>query len=310
MTTDTGAKLYERTICLVLSCTRWGVSKKARMDNVTVDADKTLLHMSKRLIKSEKYAALSTEATRIRDYLRATALPSATFKSSVFLVPVEMVPMVNEELEKSHTKFNELVEAFVAEYQGDPANGVKSLPEQISEELRSQFNAMDYPPAEIVRQAFSYRWEYVSFDVPGRLATISKAIFEQEREKAAAKLTAAADDVRLVLREGMLTLVQSLVDKLQPTDDGKRRVLRDTQIEKIQKFLQVFDLKNVTDDDELTALVAKARDAMKGVDATILKDDAEARRRTLEAFEAIAAEVQPLVVNLRTRQITLVEDAA
>lgn len=314
---EAGQQLYERTMCLVLNITRWGITKKARMDNVSVDADKKLLRMSKRIIASEEYSAVSTIGAAARAYLRETALPSATFKSSVFLVPIEMIPMVDEKLTDLQASFSTAVDAFIRDYDGDPIevsekfpNGRPSLPERISEALRTQYNALDYPASEQVRQAFSFSWNYVSFDVPGKLAHISKALFQKEAAKAQAKLSAAADDVRLVLREGMATLVQTMVEKLSPAADGKKRVLRESSVAKLTDFFAIFDLKNVTDDAELSALVGKARDAMKGIDAEQLRSDDKLRQTTLAAFQQLAAEVDPLVVNLRSRQISFSEDAA
>lgn len=305
-----GNTLHERTVALVLTITRFGISKKARMDNVQVDADKKMLRMSKKILDSDTFTKLTSTATATRQYLRETALPSATFKSSVFLVPIEMVQMVNEELTKRQGEFYALVETFLKEYQGDPLNNVPGLPQQVSDDLRSQYNAMDYPPVEKVKNAFSFGWSYISFDVPGRLAHISKALFEQESAKAAAKLTAASDDVRLVLREGMAKLVESMVEKLSPTTDGKKRVLRPESFDKIGQFLNMFNLKNVTDDEELAVMVQKAKEAMSGIDVEQLRSDDDIRTRTLKAFEALAGEVKPLVVDIRARAIDLSEDAA
>lgn len=294
--TDNGARLYERTMCLSLSITRFGLSRKASMEKVSVRADKKLLTMSKRLLRSKNYGFLSTEATRIRDVLRDIALPSM-FKSSTYLVPIDLVETVEERLNESKIVFEQHVAAFVEEY---PA-----AVEKIREDLGDLYDAKNYPPSEVVLAAFSFEWQYVSFDVPGRLRTISKALFESEREKQAAKLRMAGDEVRMVLREGAAALVAAMAERLKPTEDGKKRALRESTVQRLQEFLATFDLRNVTDDGELATVVEQAKLAMRGIDVEQLRADDDLRKRVLSSFEQVSASLDPLIVNRRTRAISL-----
>ena len=113
--------------------------------------------------------------------------------------------------------------------------------------------------------------------------------------------------MQVALRIGLKGLVDGLVEKLQPTEDGKKRRLTATSVEKLQSFLQTFDFRNVTGDAEMTALVARAREVIGGKDVEQLREDKDLRASVLGAFETLQADIEPLVLGRGTRAIDLDE---
>lgn len=295
---DLGARVMDRTLCLSLSIHRWGVSRKASMGAVTVQADKALCSLSKKLLASKKLTAIDGVTDKARAYLKETALPSF-FKAGVYLVPMEMVTTIEAKLLVFRTEFDAAVAEFLAEY---PA-----LVGEMADPLGVLYNPLDYPEVGKVAATFGFEWRYVSFDVPGRLKAISAVMFEQERAKAAEKLAMAAEEVQGALRLGLKGLVDGLVQKLQPTEDGKRRRLTEVSVEKLQTFLATFDLRNVTDDAEMTALVARAREVIGGKDVEQLREDKDLRASVLAAFSTLQNDIEPLVLGRGTRTLDLDE---
>jgi hypothetical protein len=291
---DLGARVMDRTLCLSLTIHKFGVSRKASMGAVTVNADKALLGLRKKLLASDKLTKVTAIANGARTYLKETALPSM-FKSGVYLVPMEMVTAVEAKLETFRSDFEAAVADFLAEY--------PELVGTMADPLGVLYNPLDYPEVGKVASAFGFEWRYVSFDVPGRLKAISKVLFEQERDKAAAQLASAAEEVQAALRIGLKELVDGLVDKLQPTEDGKKRRLSTASVEKLQTFLATFDLRNVTGDDELAAVVARAKQVIGGTDVESLRDDKDLRAGVLAAFATLQADIEPLVIGRGTRSL-------
>lgn len=298
---DLGARVLDRTICLALAIGRFGTRRKANINAVTVAADKHYLGLSKKLLASEHLTKVNATANAARNYLKETALPSF-FKAGVYLVPMEMVTTIEAKMVAFKAEFEQHVDAFLAEY--------PTLIESMADPLGPLYNPTDYPSVGAVAATFSFEWRYVSFDVPGRLKAISAVMFEQEAAKAQAKLAMAAEEVQAALRVGLQELVSGLVEKLKPTDDGKRRRLSTASVEKLQTFLATFDLRNVTGDAELSALVDRAKAIVGGTDAEALREDKDLRASVLASFEALQGDISTLTVGRGARVFDLDDDDA
>lgn len=296
---DLGARVLERTICLSVTFSRLGVSRKANIAAITVDADKHLLGLSKRLLASKNLTKIDAVVDRCRQYLKETALPSF-FKAGVYLVPMEMVTTIEAKLVAFQTEFEAAVADFLAEY--------PKLVGEMADPLGVLYDPRDYPTVGKVAGAFGMEWRYVSFDVPGRLKAVSAVMFEQEAAKAQAKLAMAAEEVQGALRVGLQGLVDGLVDKLQPGEDGKRKRLSTASVEKLQTFLSTFDLRNVTGDAELSALVARAREVIGGTNVEALRESKDLQASVLASFKTLQADIQPLVVGRGARTFDLLDE--
>ena len=76
----------------------------------------------------------------------------------------------------------------------------------------------------------------------------------------------------------------------------------------MHSFLNTFALQNVTDDAELAGLVSKARQLVDGVDATTLRSDDLVRKSVAEGFAELRAQLDKLIVERGTREITFDEE--
>lgn len=284
---DLGARVLERTICLSVTFSRLGTSRKANIAAVTVDADKTYLGLSKRLLASKNLTKIDAVVDKTRAFLKEAALPSF-MKAGVYLVPMEMVTAIEAKLVGFRAEFEAAVADFLVEY--------PELVGKMADPLGVLYNPMDYPSVGKVAGTFGMEWRYVSFDVPGRLKAISAVMFEQEARKAAEQIASAADEVKTALRVGMKELVDGLVEKLQPGEDGKKRRLSTASVERLQTFLSTFDFRNVTADTELAAVVARAKEIIGSTDVETIRDSKDLRESVRASFEALQADIEPLVV--------------
>lgn len=291
--------IMERAICLVIRFGGFGLSRKANTGAITVDADKSMLALSKRLLKSEEYDKIRQLDRLIKSFLKDIALPSP-MKSGTYLVPIPLVEKVEQRLQEWTNERRDRVEAFLAAYP-DQKKAVR-------EDLRDLYNSQDYPSVEDLRACYSLEWQYIDFGVPGRLKQISAQLFETEREKQAIKLEEAGEEIKQALRGAFADLVGKMAQSLEPSSDGKRRVLRSSTIENLNAFMAIFEMRNITDDRELSALVSQARELMAGKDREIIKDDEAVRQTIAESFAKMAGTLQTMVVVKGARAIELEDD--
>ena len=294
--------IMDRAICLVIEFGGFGLKRSASTATVTVNADKAMLALSKKLLKSPEHAAIIAKRLELKKYLKSVSLPSP-LKAGTHLIPIPLVEQVEQMLQIVRTADLDLVEAFLAVY-----------PEQIASvraELRDLYDPRDYPSCEALRARYRIEWSYINYGTPGRLKAISAQLFESEREKAAQKLSEAATEINQALRSSFADLVARMAESLGPAEDGKRRVLRQSTIDNLAQFMQIFDMRNIADDAELAALVGKARELMRGADREILKSDDALRQSIAAGFATMAGKLETMVVSRGTRAISLDdEDAA
>lgn len=294
-----GDLVSAKTICLVLKIGRFGNSRKASLVPVTVDADKTLLTLSKQLLDSPELEAIAKFDTALKARVRRLAYTSY-FKGGVHLIPLAQVPDADAILNEAIPQRALLVDHAVAMYQ-------TRIGETL-ERLGDLGNVGDYPSGERFRARFYLEYSYVTFETPSRLKAISAEIFKHETEKARAKLESVAGECQQAMRAGLLNLLDHLEDRLTPTEDGKPKRLHDTTIGHLNDFLATFELRNVTDDAELGAIVEQARNVMKGLDRKVLKSDELIRAKVVEQLSTVKAALDPLVIDKATRQIDLEDE--
>jgi len=281
---DPGTDLAKKTVFIKLHLGLLGNSRKVSSSQVEVDADKSLIRVSKNLIDSPELQAIRTLDGDIRRYLYETCLP---FEVGIHLLPLALLETVDEKLREFKDKRGELVEAFLAAY--------PRLCQEAAGRLRTLYNPADYPPADEVRSRFNFNWHYVSYGVPEQLREISARIFQVERDKAAQAMSEACAEVQQVMRASLLELVSHLRDRLGDQSDGKPQRLRESTVEKLRDFLATFDLRNVVDDQELKEQVEKARALVEGVSTDALRNMPQVRARVREGMAAVAAQMDTLV---------------
>lgn len=297
--TPEASKVTQNTICIVVRKGRFGTKRKASTADVEVESDKSLLRLSKTILESPELKAVQKHDSQMTTYLKALCLKSM-FKGGVYLIPLGLVEEVNAQLEYFAEERLKLVEAAVTTYDQRCA--------ETSARLDVLHDPGDYPSRDRFRSKFYLEWQFVTWETPTKLRQIKPALFEIERQKAAAKLSAVADDCRTAMRVGMKELVDHLVDRLTPDADGKVKRLNKSVVKNFNEFFRTFELKNVTDDQELAEIVTKAKAAMTGVDVDMIRKDEAIRNAISQQFAILKEQLQPMTVERGTRDIELDDD--
>jgi hypothetical protein len=306
--TTAGDLVNSKTICLALKIGRFGNHKQASLagavlskDDSSQEPDKTLLSLSKRLLDSPELYAIGKHDATVASRVRQLAFTSL-FKGGIYLIPIGMVETVEKILAEALETRKTLVDRAVEMY--------PTRIEETCKRLGVQANAGDYPSVERFRASFYMEHQYVTFETPSKLKAISTALFQAEVEKNRARLESVALECQQTMRAALLGLVEHLKDRLMPTDDGKHKRLHQATIGNINDFLAQFELRNVTDDAELGALVIKARAVMAGADHSLLKSDELVRQKLVADLGDLKAALDPLILEKGTRVITFEEDEA
>ena len=211
-----------------------------------------------------------------------------------------VVEMVEDRLRQFAVDRRQLVQSFLSAY--------PSLCQDAATRLRGLYNPTDYPGVDEAAREFGFSWQYVSFGVPEQLKGISREVWEQEREKAAVRMAEASTEIQVVLRETMAKLVQHMADRLKTGPDGKPLRFKETTVENLVEFLMNFEFRNVTDDNELQALVSQARDLMQGVTADDLRTTGDLRSKLQQGMTGIAGQLDALLMRTGGRKFRFDEE--
>ena len=279
-----GEDLARKTVFVKLHLGLLGNSRKVSSAQVEVDADKNLIRVSKTLLDSPELQAIRRLDGDLRRYLYNMCLP---FEPGIHLLPIGLIETVDTKLHEFEAMREELVEAFLAAY--------PRLCEEAAARLRTLYNPLDYPPVAEVRSEFTCSWQYVSYGVPHQLREVSERMFQDERDKAAQRMSEAYTEVRQVLREAMVELVAHLRDRLTDQPDGTPQRFRETTVQKLREFLDTFDFRNVTNDRELKEQVERARALLTGTTTDAIRNTAELRSRVREGMAEIANRLGTIV---------------
>lgn len=295
--------LADRAILLMIEKSKWVNSRRIGSDIVETAADKSLLSTSKRLLCQPKGLHKIEAIDRKASAIVATYCVPSPFRGGMSLVPYGLVDRVHAELTTVAAEREQAVEAFVASLQDEK--------EKAKGRLAELYRESDYPAPEALRAAFAFGWRFVNFGVPDALQQINAEIFAQEREKQAQKLGQATDDIRQALRQSLAEMIEKMVERLTPDEDGKPKMLLKSYGDNLRQFLDLFNLRNVTDDAELEALVGRARELVSGVDVERLRKDVDLRAPLAQAFAQVSEQLDGMIVDKPKgyRQIRLDDEA-
>ena len=285
----------EKTVCISITFGALGNSRKVSTSEVEVDADKSMIRVNKTLLDAAELKAITKHDGELRSWLVDISLPSF-FRAGFYLVPIAAIQKVQERLTEGQTKRADLIEAFLKVY--------KQRKSEAETRLKGLYNPTDYPAPSRVRAMFVFEWSWISFTTPGKLKEISATFFEQEQQKAATKWAQATEEITLLLREQLKEMVDHMVERLTPGEDGKANRFHSSSLANLNQFFENFKLRNVTDDAQLDMIVQSAQQLLSGVDAQSIRDNEAVRDNTAKGLGLVKQCLDSLVVEAGSRKIT------
>jgi hypothetical protein len=285
--------IMDQVVVLDLVFHRPGIYRKADVGKVETVADKTMLRLNKDIVNRKEYGEAVAVAGELRRWLLARCLPSP-LRRGTYLVPISMVGDISDKIEAAEVKYLSRFEAFFQAY--------PKLVENAKEQLKDQFDAGNYPSVRALRSAVWVERRFLDFGVPSE-AKIGKALWESEKKKAEETWTNAAYDIQEALRDAFRSLVGHLAERLEPTPDGEKKVFKDTAVEKLLEFIDLFKARNIAGDAELEGLVIRARDVLKGKKPDKLRTSSVARGEVAGEMARVQAALDKLLEKAPKRRI-------
>lgn len=294
------ASFMDKAICVVVQISKPGKKRAVNSNAVEVDADRDSITVSKTLLDSPEFSAVLSVDTKIRQWLYRRCLPSM-FRKGMYLLPITKLEEADETLLGFQAERLLAVEKVITAY--------PTIKENDKVKLRSLWDESDYVSVDKLRAAFSFNYRFVSFATPGKLANISKALFEREKEKLAKSIEGAREVAQQIVRAEMAQVVDHLLERLTGQgDNGKKKTFKAPSVENVRSFLDGFSDRNLADDKALEELVNQARRALENINAKDLRKDEDLRANVTKNFADIRATLDTMIVDRPARQISFDEE--
>ena len=291
--------MFDKAICLSVETHKFGDKRDAGTSEIEVDANKEFLKLTKSIFKSDTYNKIVSMDGATIAFLGRICFPSF-FKRGVYMLPIIEQKKAEDFLQEKMVERDILADKFAFEE-------YPTLSVNAAEDLKVLYNPKNYPLPDAVRSKFSMRWQYLSFSVPGQLESIDAELFKSEQEKHAQMWAEAEEGVNQVLCEYTEKLFTHAVDMLTDKTDGKPKGFHDSMIKRWSEFFDTFRDRNLTNNEELEALVAKTRNLLGNVNTKDLKDNATLRAQVKDTFDRARQELSTSIVTKR-RKITFEEE--
>jgi hypothetical protein len=288
--------LTEKTKFIRVSYGNVGNTKSVKSDILRTNADKTMLKITKNLLDSPELDAVKLHDNNLRKWMDKVCLPFIDWPG-VLLLPEGMVQRVWDKLLMHREERHALISAFLTQY--------PELKEQARIALADEFDEADYPAVEEVAAKFRFYWSIRTFQTPESLKEISEELYVENRRVAQAQFSAAMEEITAVLRSKFFEMVTHLKEKLEPTADGKQKQLRESTITNFKEFLDDFDLRNVSNDVELAAQVAKAKALIGDGNEITIRSSEEFRSKVRAGMNDLTETLGNLVEEAPSRKFRL-----
>jgi hypothetical protein len=256
-------------------------------------ADARFLTAGKKIIdvRHEAVRRLTSIRTRITNYWRGLTLPYT--EPGMRLIRQADVPA-----------FVHALEGFRDELAAAEAD-LNAVYEEIKADARRRlgrlYDPADYPPE--VRGLFGVEWDFPSVEPPSYLLRISPEVYEQERQRVAARFEEAVQLAEQAFATEFARLLAHLTERLGGGEGGERRVFRDSAVTNLTEFFQRFRHLNVSSSPELDALVEQAQGLVRGVAPQHLRDDAALRSEIAAKMAEVRTGVEALITDVPRRRL-------
>lgn len=294
------SNFWDKAVLLNVVFKSFGVSRKLSDGQYQVDADKSKTKATKKICQSDELRAIGKHDGETRKLIACFSLPASQFKAGLYAVKIQAIDTIDAKLVSRQLERAGLVQEFLLKY---PALIDRDKLPAVDGGLGSLFDSDDYPCEAEVREAFSLEYTYSEISAPGKLSSISKAMYDREKDKAAEMWRNVLEDGKALLRARMLGIVQHISERLSGSEDGKKKIFKDSLIGNALDFLNNFDFQDMAGDSELRVIVDQMAAALKGVTPADLRKDDALKDATAKAFDGIKQSLDAMMAIKPQRKI-------
>lgn len=284
--------MFREAALIQLSATCWQLDKKLPQALLADVGNVDFLRGRKLLLPPDSIANIKTTIGKARNYLRKIALPFPI--TGCMLVPRKLIPEIQETLQKLQWEYNNHVQDFLYWY--------PQTVEDAKASLGQLFDACDYPTPEQIQNKFRFQWRYIVVG-PSTSRVLPPSIYKDEVEKFQNLMEQARVEAIAALREEFVELVSNLTDKLQGSEDGKPRRLREAAVENLKQFLDAFADRNLFDDEQLSQLVSQCRGIISGTNVHAIRSNSQVKEQLHSQMTTLLDNVDSLLEPVPRRKL-------
>jgi hypothetical protein len=287
-------KLTESTVLFQLSFSM-GIGKMRQISvKVTgTTADPSKLRHQKVLIESEALEAIRSADGYLKRWVESKCCKFGVGDSQLLVPGAYFDEVYDRVTDYAENDRPTLVAKFMQEYRELEAQDFAPL--RVA--LGDKFKRDEYAQADIVESGFGFSFRPIPLGVPDeQMQRFTKNVrtVQREQQKANALMMKAAEEWRQTLRQMGAEMVNTLLTVLKPGDDGKRKKLFDTTVDKLQDFLNTFSVRNITDDAAFAEQVHTLRGIMAGVSTEKLRHSDNLKDKVAQGLAAVKQQLTTL----------------
>lgn len=300
---DFGQQLRETTAAVRLRTSRFGArktldkSQKAQAAG-TFGAEGEFLSAGKKLLdtKHPAYKAVTAVLNKAGKYWKSVTLPYP--EDGIRLINRNRIEAFNQQMEQFQEELDEAVVCLNYEY--------ARLVQSAAQRLGTLFNPSDYP-ADLSAE-FDLAHEFPSVEPPDYLKQLSPELYEQQSAMIRARFDEAVHLAEQAFLVEMQKMVEHLVSKLEPDEDGKPKKFKDSAVNNLSAFFERFRDLNIGSSESLDQLVRQAQAAVRGVTPGKLRDNVHLRQNVGAALSGIKDQLDGMVQKKPTRAYSFDEE--
>lgn len=283
---DTSVNLNE-AILVNLKSSSFGNFRKVPIEKLGKGLSKRL-RASKELVDKSIFEEINSVFAKIRTTVISYSLPFPI--DGFYLCPKASVMKLCEELDALIEKVPGILDNLQETY----TEGIEEAKEELGIEF---FNQEDYPPN--IRDKFKISYRLLDLKPSEGVKEFDPKLYKEEENKFKNMMEETRNECITFLRQGFLQVLQSVTDSVT----NKQRIRQDS-VDKIEKFFNEFNTKNIFQDKQLENVLKEARNVMFGVSAEDIRNSEALKEKIQKEIKTVTESLQE-VMEIKPRKITL-----
>jgi hypothetical protein len=302
--------LWDQAICVILTMHKLGIRRRVTKtvseedqtrplpeststSLLSIDTDETRILVTKTILACPEYQAILKLYRLTKHQIDKLVLPSG-MKPGVYLIPLDLLEELNAILAAARQALEPLVEQFCLVYPVSIANDHLNL--------KDAFDSDDYPDVATVREAFTLETQYITWDLPSSLGSVSEALIQQEQQRARTKVQTILTDITTNLSSVMHELVTHLVDRLSPDVNGNAKRFHASTVTNLMEFIGRFNARNLGQNVDLEQIVNQAKQLLGGINPQHLRQQEPLAKALQTGMQQVKTQLDQLLAKPPTRQ--------
>lgn len=299
--TDFADKLRSETIGIRLERTYLGTRKTmAKADVERVASLFGAEHDSvggSRAVLNRKHELLKPVFQMMNDTPNFLAANTIDYpERGVRLIKLSRVDWMQEQIVARSATLCEHLEALDA--------GWDTVVAEARERLGDLFNPADYHVTP--SRMFSISLSFPAIKPDDRLLQLHPELYAAEQARIKARFDEAIKNAEAAATEELGELLKHFIERLSHSEDGKRKVMRDSVVDSITEFAERFKSLSIGSNSDLDALVAEVQDLASGIDVkAVRKADQTSRQQLSAKLAGTLSKLDSLIMVRPARSIDL-----